>query len=201
MPKFTEQEKDAIRQSLLIKGKELFIKYGLVKTSIDEIVLACGIAKGSFYKFFASKEELYYSILIHEENVRDQLLQELLREDLPPKELISAFFHKSSQIVEDNPFLRLAFHDGEYERLIRKLPPQLIEASTKDNLQQGTYVIQSLMNRGIIRKENPEIVVGIIQAILMLQLSRDKIGADIFPTIMNHIIGYVAEGLTRQDLL
>jgi len=54
MAKFTENEKEQIRQCLLTKGKELFIQYCLDKTSIDDLVQACGIAKCSFYKFFSS---------------------------------------------------------------------------------------------------------------------------------------------------
>lgn len=76
MPKFTEQEKEQVRQSLLIKGRELFIQYGLAKTSIDDVILACGIGKGTFYKFFASKEELYFEILKNEEEVRETVLFE-----------------------------------------------------------------------------------------------------------------------------
>ncbi len=79
MPKFTDNEKEHIKQDLLTKGRTIFIKYGLAKTSIDEIIRECGIAKGTFYKFFNSKEELYYEILINEVEIREEVLNELFR--------------------------------------------------------------------------------------------------------------------------
>jgi len=46
------------RQQLLDRAIELFRAKGYSATSIDEIVKACGITKGSLYYHFGSKEEL-----------------------------------------------------------------------------------------------------------------------------------------------
>ncbi|MGG1368395.1 TetR/AcrR family transcriptional regulator [Priestia megaterium] len=196
MPKFTEQEKEHIHQSLMEKGRELFIQYGLAKTSIDDIIQACGIAKGSFYKFFQSKEELYFEILKNEEEVRATVLNELFRENLPPKELLTSFFHTSFKFVEDNPFLQRVFQNDEHERLTRKLPQQMMEF-TKWQTQRGIDAIQILMERGVLPQENPEVIVGVIQAIMMLRLHKEEIGTDLFPKVMDKLIDYVAIGLTK----
>ncbi|MEH7590148.1 TetR/AcrR family transcriptional regulator [Priestia megaterium] len=196
MPKFTEQEKEHIHQSLMEKGRELFIQYGLAKTSIDDIIQACGIAKGSFYKFFQSKEELYFEILKNEEEVRETVLNELFRENLPPKELLTSFFHTSFKFVEDNPFLQRVFQNDEHERLTRKLPQQMMEF-TKWQTQRGIDAIQILMERGVLPQENPKVIVGVIQAIMMLRLHKEEIGTDLFPKVMDKLIDYVAIGLTK----
>jgi len=196
MPKFTEQEKEHIHQSLMEKGRELFIQYGLAKTSIDDIIQACGIAKGSFYKFFQSKEELYFEILKNEEEVRETVLNELFRENLPPKELLTSFFHTSFKSVEDNPFLQRVFQNDEHERLTRKLPQQMMEF-TKWQTQRGIDAIQILMERGVLPQENPEVIVGVIQAIMMLRLHKEEIGTDLFPKVMDKLIDYVTIGLTK----
>ncbi|MCY8267901.1 TetR/AcrR family transcriptional regulator, partial [Bacillus haynesii] len=74
MPKFTEKEKEAIRSALVQSGRELFAKLGLKKTSVGELTASAGIAQGSFYTFFDSKEELYFEILQQEEQkIRSQL--------------------------------------------------------------------------------------------------------------------------------
>ncbi|MBY0030867.1 TetR/AcrR family transcriptional regulator [Priestia aryabhattai] len=196
MPKFTEQEKEHIHQSLMEKGRELFIQYGLAKTSIDDIIQVCGIAKGSFYKFFQSKEELYFEILKNEEEVRETVLNELFRENLPPKELLTSFFHTSFKFVEDNPFLQRVFQNDEHERLTRKLPQQMMKFN-KWQTQRGIDAIQILMERGVLPQENPEVIVGVIQAIMMLRLHKEEIGTDLFPKVMDKLIDYVAIGLTK----
>lgn len=198
MPKFSETEKEQIRQSLLNKGRELFIQYGLAKTSIDDIVHACGIAKGSFYRFFSSKEELFYVILKQEEEVRANVLMQLFREDLPPKQLIRAFFHKSLELVEENPFFRFLFQDGEYERVIRKLPQALHEEWQSQDVEHGVEAVNRLIKRGVLPNGDPQLIVGIMKAVMLLRLHKDKFGATLFPLVMEKIIDYVSEGLTKE---
>ena len=46
------------REELLDAAERLFLKQGLAATSVDEIVSAAQVAKGTFYLHFASKEQL-----------------------------------------------------------------------------------------------------------------------------------------------
>jgi AcrR family transcriptional regulator len=199
MSKFTESEKEQIRQCLLIKGKELFIKYGLSKTSIDDLVQACGIAKGSFYKFFSSKEELFYVILQNQEEIRNRLIGERLRENLPPKELISSFFHLAFQLADENPLLQQWFQEGEAERITRKIPRHLIEEASQDDTEKGIIFVRNLIKHGVLKEQDPEVIVGVMRAILMLRLYKEKLGKDMFPQIMEVIISCIAEGLTKPE--
>lgn len=48
-----------IRQNILESASRYFSKNGYAATSIQEIADDCGIAKGSLYKFFQSKEDLF----------------------------------------------------------------------------------------------------------------------------------------------
>lgn len=41
----------------------MYDRYGMRKTSIDELVQRVGISKGSFYAFFLSKEMLFYEVI------------------------------------------------------------------------------------------------------------------------------------------
>lgn len=64
MPRpLTEQEKCAQCQRLLEKGKEAVISHGIRKVSVDDITKAAGMAKGSFYQHFESKEKYLYALL------------------------------------------------------------------------------------------------------------------------------------------
>jgi len=62
MPKFSDKEKEMIRDRLRSEGEKLFSVHGLRKVTVDDIVQAAGIAKGSFYSFYANKEYLFMDI-------------------------------------------------------------------------------------------------------------------------------------------
>ena len=46
------------REDLLRAGESVFVAKGVAAASIDEIAAAAGVAKGTFYLYFASKDEL-----------------------------------------------------------------------------------------------------------------------------------------------
>jgi AcrR family transcriptional regulator len=61
----TEQEKCRQCEKLLEKGMAVVLSLGVKKVSVDDIVKAAGMAKGSFYQHFESKEKYMYA-LVHE---------------------------------------------------------------------------------------------------------------------------------------
>lgn len=59
----TEQEKELQRQKLMDKARELATAHGIRKMSVDDVVKAAGMAKGSFYHYFTSKEDLLMQLV------------------------------------------------------------------------------------------------------------------------------------------
>ena len=57
------EEGNASRAAIVKAARELFAEHGFEGTSTRAIVEASGTSKGSFYHFFASKEDLYATVL------------------------------------------------------------------------------------------------------------------------------------------
>jgi AcrR family transcriptional regulator len=53
-----------LRETILRHAGELFAGRDFVRVSIDEVAARCGIGKGSVYRQFGSKEELYAAVVI-----------------------------------------------------------------------------------------------------------------------------------------
>lgn len=60
MLKETKQDK---RELILATALQLFIERGYLKTKVIDIAIAAGIAKGSVYAYFPSKESLFVELL------------------------------------------------------------------------------------------------------------------------------------------
>ena len=77
---FTDYETEQLRKALLKETRRCAVTLGMKKTSVDQLTKAVGIAKGSFYKFYESKEMLFFAVLegIHAElyGVADHALSE-----------------------------------------------------------------------------------------------------------------------------
>lgn len=64
MPRrFSEAEEQLITEQLRRAGRTIMGTRGVRKTTIDELARAAAISKGSFYRFYSSKEELALEIL------------------------------------------------------------------------------------------------------------------------------------------
>lgn len=59
---FTEEEMKRIRTELILAGIRMSKELGLQKMSVEKLTAAVGIAKGSFYLFFGSKEDFILEI-------------------------------------------------------------------------------------------------------------------------------------------
>lgn len=53
-----QRRPDARADELLDAAEQLFVSRGVADTTVAEIVAVAGVAKGSFYRYFASKEQL-----------------------------------------------------------------------------------------------------------------------------------------------
>lgn len=83
---FTEEESQRIKQELILAGIRLSKELGLQKMSVEKLTAAVGIAKGSFYIFFDSKEDFILEIA----NYTGEETQKLLLSKLNGRKQMSA---------------------------------------------------------------------------------------------------------------
>ena len=60
---YSEEERERIRESLVVTGLELMAKQGIQHTTVEQIYKAVGISRSFFYSFFPTKEDLIVETL------------------------------------------------------------------------------------------------------------------------------------------
>ncbi len=63
-----------VKEQILSEAEKLFIRFGFKKTTVAEIAQAAGIAKGSIYLHFKSKDDILIELISRR---RDELLNDL----------------------------------------------------------------------------------------------------------------------------
>lgn len=76
---FDKIGREKVREQLLEAGFELIKQYGLKKTSIGDIAKKAGIATGTFYNFFTSKEEFVYQIVLYKRAIIKGYYDDLIK--------------------------------------------------------------------------------------------------------------------------
>ena len=180
------------------EGRLLFSRYGLKKTGIKDLTDAVGIGQGSFYIFFTSKEELYFTILEREEKaLQDNLLKSgMVLGDLTVEKL-KEFLKTGFNRVKDDPFFQQLLAGENYEALLRKLHKDRIQGHIKRDESFFLPLINRWQQQGQIINEKPEIIVGLLRAIFTIILHKKEIGEDIFDDVFNLLIELVVQGLVE----
>lgn len=185
--------KQNIRQDLVQTGRELFSRHGLKATSIQELTQAVSIAQGSFYSHFESKEELFFEILEQEEtDIAGKIIERLHAQQLTRAHLKSVI-EWSLEELRNNPILQTILDPGEYKRLLHKVPAERLQSHLKSEQDLLAEVVASLQADGLITLIEPDELTGLLHALFVMTLHQDEIGAELFPRVLDRLIGLVAD--------
>lgn len=193
---FTAEEKEVIRKKLHKVAKECLQRYGLKKTTVDQMAVMVDISKGSFYNFYSSKEMLFFAVLEeYQIDVMDRLTEQL---DMEAKIDTNRLVQLLYDFYQDfrYSFMYTIFKNHEMELLIRKLPKEVI---TNHHLIDDRMVKKIVSRINIKENVSVEIVSALFRTIAMTILHIEEIGEEQFDTTLKLVIQGVVEQITKED--
>lgn len=187
---FSEEEQTRIRQDLLRQGEQIFARQGVRKTTIDQLTGAAGIAKGSFYRFFPTKEALFIAILDDIERRERTRIREILEitESNDPTALARLIFETAAKVVERHPVLAVVLDHGEFAAIARRVPPEVLESHFDADTDFVAGLITEGQAEGLFRNDDPAVLAGVFRALFLVAMQREIIGVKIFPRVMEWLI-------------
>lgn len=75
---FTKEQQEEIREQLFHTGIRLCRTLGVQRMTVSKLTSACGIAKGSFYSFYKSKEEFILALIEWADRKTEEMLDRKL---------------------------------------------------------------------------------------------------------------------------
>lgn len=188
MPKsYSEQEREYIRKRLKEEAAKCLAKYGVRRTTVDEIVKRVNIPKGTFYLFYKSKELLLFEVIQEQqENVNRELYQaisDMADRDFSAEKLTDVIF-EFYKMTEKMPILKL-LDIGEVELLARKLPREIVE----EHFQDDTDTIEKMFMLLPVKKEvDIKVISAAFHAIYFATLHKAEIGEEQYDEALRALI-------------
>ena len=193
---FTTEEKEVIRKKLHKVAKECLQRYGVKKTTVDQMAVMVDISKGSFYNFYSSKEMLFFAVLEeYQIDVMDRLTEQL---DMEAKIDTNRLVQLLYDFYQDfrYSFMYTIFKNHEMELLVRKLPK---EAITNHHLIDDRMVKKIVSRINIRENVSVEIVSALFRTIAMTILHIEEIGEEQFDIALKFVIQGIVEQITKED--
>ena len=181
---FTEQKNEMIRKDLLDEALHCAVTIGMRKTSVEQLTEAAGIAKGSFYKFFPSKELLFFAVLenIHGSTyaVAEKALQD--NAELHPTERATKIILAACKYLSDTKAMTFIENDAEY--LLRRIPADIKDAHYHDD---EVHIRQILEASGLMPKGGMELAAATIRGLILTVSHQSEIGA-LYPQVLETLV-------------
>ena len=199
MPRaFKEEEKERIRAKLLEAGRSCFLRYGLKKTTIEDVTSPAGIAKASFYLFFESKEALFVNIFMQEmPAMMERLLDGSFRATTDTREALIRLMKAIVQEIETNEMSRMMLDDpSELEKLAAGLDYPAILAQSATLFAPLLEEVAKAQARGEIIAGDPLQLTYSLGLIKLLPVNRDRIPREMYDQLFELAPQIIADGLT-----
>ncbi len=130
-------------ESILDTAKKMFGRYGLQKTSLDEIARMARVAKATIYNYFGSKDRVYLEVLRRETNEIVEKISSSVHQEVLPADKLVAFARAKFR------YLRQAINILNLDREgVEKLMPGT-ESIRCDLFERETDIIASILKEGV----------------------------------------------------
>ncbi|WP_071285326.1 TetR/AcrR family transcriptional regulator [Mycolicibacterium llatzerense] len=194
---FTADEKDGIARVLVETAEQLFATQGLKKTSLDELVQAAGISKGSFYVFFDSKESLYLEVMLRRAPLVASGLSEALSRPVDEENLVGLMRAMTDVLVDDPFYRRLLMRADELTAVTRRVGPEQLARVVPQVVSPVLDYLVAGQRAGVLVDDiAPTALLGVMRSVGLVVMSRDRFGAE-YDDVLDATIRTLARGMLR----
>ena len=129
-----------------IAAEEIFSKFGYEKATLDGIIALADVGKGTVYKYFGNKEQLFYKLVAVKNVPFVEALQAAVENEKSLQAKLIAYFavlvefyHKNSALWQiiyfemlNNSYCRLIFDEDDNPTVVSRYSEDLVSEETKE---------------------------------------------------------------------
>lgn len=175
-------------------AKELFSTKGYKDTNVSDITKMAGVAVGTFYKYFESKEKLFLEIYMKENEMLKDSFEIVPVDD--PVQMVKQIMALNFKGMSTNPILKEWYNKDSFGKLEKAFYEQ--GGLEKNNLNSGILSLLKMWKmEGKIRNDmEDDLILAMIRSIFYIDIHKEEIGFQHFPHILEYFAEFLMKGLT-----
>ena len=128
---------------ILQMARKLFARYGLKKTSMDDIAAEAKIGKATIYYYFKSKQEIFKTVVDHEWTILINAIREAISKEISPQRKLRAFILTRISRMHELVNLYRVTKD-----IVTELLPDL-EKIRESHFMEEMNIIKEILSEGV----------------------------------------------------
>lgn len=143
-----EEKKAQSRRRILESAREVFFRDGFMQANLDEVAEKARVAKGTLYRYFESKAELYVAVLAHNGAIFEEKMRESVDPTCPAPEQIrrTASFY-FDHYVGNRDYFQI-FWAIENQSVIGELPRGVVDEVAR-LWERCLEILVEIIERGV----------------------------------------------------
>jgi len=184
------------KAEILKCARELFSSRGFKDTNVAEITKMAGMATGTFYNYYSSKDKLFMEIFL-EENVKlKKSIMESVDLEGGPLTVSKEMMYLNFKGMGSNPILKEWYNRDVFN----KIEQSYREENGLDRLDfmydSFIQVVRKWQREGKMRDDiDAEMIMAIFAALFNVDTHKEEIGLQYFPQIMEYLAEFTIKGL------
>jgi AcrR family transcriptional regulator len=186
------------RELIFQAARKLFMQKGYKETNVPEITGSAGVAVGTFYNYFGSKDEIFFEVFNSEnEKIKRELMSSISPDD-NPLEAMTRLMFLSRDAIASNLILREWYNKD----LFSKMEKQFQEGNANGRMNEimVNYLsdfIQKWQTEGKIRNDlEVGMILALFNSTIYVELHKSEIGIEYFPRLTYLLIESIMKGVT-----
>lgn len=179
-------------------AKELFSDKGFKDTNISEITRKAGMAVGTFYNYYPSKEKLFMDIFLEENaNLKKELLNSI---DLSgePSVVIKQMLTLNTKGIQENPILKEWYNKSVFEKIEQTYREENGIEAVDFLYDSFLEIVKQWQNQGKMRKDiDSKMIMMIFAAIINIDTHKEEVGLEYFPQLLVDMTDLIMQSLTN----
>lgn len=177
-------------------AKDLFSIKGFKETNISDITKKAGMAVGTFYNYYPSKEKLFMDIFLDENTKMKQASLQSLDLEQSPLEVVGQMLEQNVVGTKSNPILREWYNKSVFEK-IEQVYREENGVDTVEFLYDNFLELITLWQKqGKMRNDiDSKMIMMIFAAVINVDTHKEEIGIEYFPEVLHLMTELIMKGL------
>lgn len=184
------------KAELLRCGRELFNTKGFKDTNVSEITKMAGMATGTFYNYYTSKDTLFMEIYIEENVQLKRSILDSLDLKADPVSVMKEMLYKNYRGMLANPILKEWYNREIFQKIEQNFREENALEHVDFLYDSFIDIVRKWQGEGKIRNDlSAEMIMAIFGALVTVDTHKEEIGLQYFPQVLEYMSEFTMKGL------